>query len=144
MILNGLWLFVLGCLAVPNLILAKRPDAKQILDKITPYQGWIGLVSAVFGIIRIPGFFSSFGQLSHGVKGIILFLLGAAFVVTQILLGFILGIGVIKSFVKDPTAQGKLDNALAKVLPYQATLGLIAIFDGIACVIVGLVPSLLF
>jgi hypothetical protein len=141
--IDGLWLFVLGCLAVPSLILSKRPDAKQVLDKITPYQGWIGLVSAVWGIFRIPHLLSSFSLFKLGVKGIIMFAIIAAFVITQTVLGFILGVGVIKTFVKDPQAQGKIDGVLAKVLPYQTTLGLVALIDGIALIIVTLVPSII-
>src|SRR5258708_2008351 len=105
-IINGLWLFVLGALAVPALILSKRPDAKQILDKITPYQGWIGLISAIYGLVRIPQLISSLSYLKH-LGGIVAFVIFAAFVVTMIVLGFILGIGILKSFVKDANAQAK-------------------------------------
>jgi len=126
----GLTLFVLGCLAVPNLIISKQPNAKQILDKIVPFQGWIGVVGAIIGIVHIPSLLSSLRFLGHGLS-LIGFLLAAVAVVTLIVLGFILGIGIIKSFVKDATAQAKLDAALAKVTPYQVTLGIIGIVDGI-------------
>ncbi len=127
---DGLWLLILGVLAVPNLVLSKQPDAKKVLDKITPYQGWIGLISGIYGIIRIPYLFSGLSLFKLGLRGILLYAILAVFVVTQTLLGFILGVGVLKTFVKDPTAQGKLDQTLAKIIPYQATLGLLAIADG--------------
>src|ERR1041385_5563487 len=122
--IDGLILLLVGCLAVPNLVLAKQPNAKQILDKIVPFQGWIGVVAAIWGIIRIPSLLSSLSLLGYGVRGILWFVICAADVVCLIVLGFILGIGIIKSFVKDATAQAKLDAALAKVTPYQFKLGI--------------------
>lgn len=144
MLVDGIWLMLLGVLAVPNLILSKRPDAKQVLDKLAPYQGWIGAVSAIWGLFRIISLLRSFALLKLGVGGIIAFVVYAVFVVTQIVLGFILGIGVMKSFVKDANAQAKMDNLLSKVLPFQVTLGLAAIIDGIALLVIGIKPDILF
>ena len=137
-IIDGLWIFVLGALAVPNLILAKRPDAKQLLDKIAPYQGWIGLISALWGLISIPHLIGALTWLRSG-RGLIAFIFLAVFVVTQTLLGFVLGIGVIKHFIKDASAQAKMDEVLAKILPYQATLGLLAMADGILIVVLSII-----
>src|SRR5262245_55496391 len=135
MLFDGLVLLVLGCLAVPALVIAKQPNAKQILDKIVPFQGWIGVIAGIIGIVRSPSIPSALSLLGLGVRGILWFLIYAVDDVVLIVLGFILGIGVIKSFVKDPTAQGKLDAALAKVTPYQTTLGLIGIITGIVVVV---------
>ena len=33
-----------GILAASSLIIAKKPNAKELIDKLTPYQGWIGLI----------------------------------------------------------------------------------------------------
>ena len=32
-----------GLLGAANLIVAKKPNAKELIDKLTPYQGWIGV-----------------------------------------------------------------------------------------------------
>ncbi|MEO0814681.1 MAG: hypothetical protein AAFY60_17600, partial [Myxococcota bacterium] len=45
----GIWLAVLGALAVPSLVL-RREEMKPVLDSLTPYQGWIGAVSALWGL----------------------------------------------------------------------------------------------
>jgi hypothetical protein len=37
---TGLWLALLGILAAPNLIISKKPEAKEIIAKLAPYQGW--------------------------------------------------------------------------------------------------------
>jgi hypothetical protein len=134
-IANGLWIFLLGALAVPNIILSRRPDARRILDKITPYQGWIGLISAVWGILQIIALINALTWLRLGVRGLLEFILFAAFVVTQMSLGFILGIGVIKHFIKDVKAQAKMDEVLARIIPYQAKLGVVAMLAGIAIIV---------
>lgn len=35
----GITLILLSILAVPSLLLSKRPDARELLEKIEPYQG---------------------------------------------------------------------------------------------------------
>src|SRR5215212_2771646 len=101
MIFDGLILMLLGVLAVPGLIIAKRPDAKQIIDKIAPYQGWIGAVLALWGVFRLISWFGMFRYLGFGVRGLIFFVIYTVFVFVSIALGFMLGVGVIKTFVKD-------------------------------------------
>jgi len=48
-----------------------------------------------------------------------------------LLLGFLLGLGVLKTFVKDAKAHAKADELMAKLAPYQGTLGLVAIGLGV-------------
>ncbi len=124
----GIWLAVLGVLAVPSLILSRRPDAAAVLGKITPYQGWMGAVSALWGVWGIISSVLTLGWLAHwpilwGVQLLVSLLLAG--------LGLILGIGVMKTFIKDPTAQAKMDQTLAKIAPFQGTMGILAIVLGI-------------
>jgi hypothetical protein len=129
--LNGLLLIVLGVLAVPNLILAKRPDAKKVLDKITPFQGWIGIAAFVWGVwLVISWLLPSFSFLGAGVRGIIWFVLIAATIACYLGLGALLGIGVAKTFVKDPNAQVKMDQMVARLAPKQGSLGILALILG--------------
>lgn len=130
MLIDALALMLLGVLAVPGLIIAKRPDAKKIIDKIAPYQGWIGAIIAVWGVVRLFSWLSMFGLLSLGVGGILRWVFYTAYVFLSIALGFMLGIGVIKSFVKNPQAQAKMDEMLARLAPKQGILGLLAIGVG--------------
>jgi hypothetical protein len=138
MIIDGLLLMFLGVLAVPGLIIAKRPDAKRIIDKIAPYQGWIGAILALWGVFRLIQWFGMFGLLGGGVRGIMVWIFYTTFVFTMISLGFMLGIGVIKSFVKDANAQARMDEVLAKLAPKQGVLGLAAIITGGIIIVVGL------
>ena len=131
---NGIWLMLLGVLAVPSLIIAKKPNAKELIAKITPYQGWIGAVSALWGVWGIIGAILNLGWLSTWP---IYWVTWLADSVLQFALGLILGIGVLKTFIKNPQAQAKMDETLAKLSPKQGMLGLAAIGMGIWMIISG-------
>ena len=134
--LSALWLILLGVLAVPSLILSKKPNAKEMLDKLAPYQGWIGAVSALWGVwgiisfLRTMGFWTSFWPIMGYTT------LAASIV--QLILGFMLGIGVMKTFVKNEAAQKKMDDTLAKMAPKQGLFGIVAIALGGWMIIVSL------
>jgi hypothetical protein len=124
----GVWLVVLGILGASNLIIAKRPDAKDMIAKIAPIQGWIGALSALGGAWDIV---SCVLNLTWMTAAPIHWFTWLAVGAIQLVLGFILGIGVLKTFIKDPKAHEKMDATLKKLSPYQGTLGLIAIGLGI-------------
>ncbi len=125
----GVWLFVLGVLGAANLIIAKKPDAKELIGKISPYQGWIGFVSMWWGLWGIISSVLYIGTwLKHYPVWWITYLAAA---VIQILLGSLLGVGTFKSFVKQEDAVKKVDQLVEKMSPYQGTLGLIAMGLGL-------------
>jgi hypothetical protein len=121
----GIWLALLGVLAVPNLVLAKKPDAKELLAKITPYQGWIGAFSCVGGLYSLV--FNSLLNLGLMSVSFRWWLTITAGSLLQVALGLILGIGTMKMFIKNPEAQARMDETLAKIAPHQGRLGLAAI-----------------
>ncbi len=123
-------LILLGILSVPSLILAKKPDAKELLDKITPYQGWIGVVFAFWGIWGIISCVLNLGLLSSAPLAWILWFVT---VVTTAVLGFILGYGLIMKYLlsKNETAKEKGEQLLAKLTPLQGKFGIVAIVLGI-------------
>lgn len=132
--INGIWLALLGALAVPSLILAKRPDAKQLLGKLAPYQGWMGAVSCLWGVWGIISSVLNIGWLTSYP------IYWATYLADSVLLaglGLILGIGVMKTFIKDAKAQQKLDQTLAKVAPHQGRLGIAGIGVGVWMVVAG-------
>lgn len=124
---HGIWLALLGVLAVPNLVLSKRPDAKDLLAKITPYQGWIGFASAFWGLWLLLTIVLHLGAYMHVPVAMLILVADGAL---QASLGFILGVGVMKTFIKDPTAQAKMDETLARLAPHQGRLGLAAVILG--------------
>lgn len=126
----GITLILLGIIAVPSLLLSKKPDAKVLIDKVTPYQGWVGLVFCFWGIWGII-------QAIIGIKGLTTFPIWWITWITcstlEALLGFILGYGLISKFVlsKSEEAKKRGSELLAKLAPIQGTLGMAAVAVGI-------------
>ena len=125
---NGIWLAVLGILGASSLIIARRPDAAQMIAKLAPYQGWIGAVSALWGVW---GVISCVLNIAWMTSFPIYWFTWLADSVLQALLGLLPGVGVLKTFIKDPTAGQKMDETITKIAPFQGTLGLAAIGLGI-------------
>lgn len=123
-LMNGLWLAVLGVLGASSLIIAKKPDARELIGKLAPYQGWIGAVSALWGVWGIISSVLRIGWLSSWPIYWVTFLADSGL---QLALGLLLGVGVLKTFIKDPTANAKMDQTITKLAPYQGMLGIVAI-----------------
>lgn len=62
--------------------------------------------------------------------------------VLQFALGLLLGVGVLKTFIKSREASEKMDQTIAKLAPYQGTLGLAAIGLGVWMVVAGFLFTL--
>ncbi len=133
----GIQLMILGILAVPSLLLSRKPDAKELLDKIVPYQGWIGALFCLGGVWSIIQCILCIGWISHWPVNWALWLLVS---LVQSALGFILGYGLIAKYVlsKNPTSAAKGEQLLAKLTPLQGKLGIAAIILGLIYVVVSL------
>ncbi len=128
--INGITLIILGLLAVPSLLLSKKPNAKELFDKITPYQGWIGVVFAIWGLWGIISCILGIGLLATWPM---LWITSLLVSVVEFGLGFILGYGLIQKYVLSKNEKGAEagEKLLAKLMPLQGTLGIIAIILGI-------------
>jgi hypothetical protein len=135
-IFYGLWLVVLGALAAPSLVIARRPEAKDLIAKIAPYQGWIGAVSALGGAWGIIQSILNLGWLSHWP---VWWATYAASEFLQFALGLLLGVNVLKSFIKNAQANEKMDQTIAKLAPFQGRLGVGAIGLGIWMIVASFV-----
>ena len=132
----GIWLVLLGVLAAPSIILSKRPDAAQALAKIAPYQGWFGAVSTLWGVWGIISLLLNMKMIQHAS---ITWFTSLAVSALTAALGLLLGVGVLKSFIKDATAQAKMDETIARLAPKQGLMGLVAIGLGIWGILAGII-----
>ena len=117
-------LLVLGVVCASNLIIARKPDAKELIAKVAPYQGWIGAISALWGAWWLINWILNVGVMMTWP------ILGITWLANSILLlglGLLCGIGVLKTFIKAPAAAEKLDLTVAKLAPFQGMLGLVGI-----------------
>ncbi len=126
----GITLIILGLLAVPSLLLSKKPNAKELFDKIAPYQGWIGVVFAFWGVW---GIISAVLNITWLTAAPIYWVSWLAVSIIEAALGFILGYGLIAKHALSKNAQAaqKGEELLAKLTPLQGKLGIIAIVLGI-------------
>jgi len=129
----GIALIVLGVLSAASLIIAKKPNAADLINKITPFQGWIGIFACLWGIWGIIWAIISIGSLGLGLFWVIWWLTSMLGSILLAVLGFILGYGLITkyAFGKNEEAKTKGDAILAKLAPLQGTLGIVAIIVGV-------------
>ncbi len=135
----GICLIILSVMAVPSLLLSKKPDAKETLDKLAPYQGWVGIIFCFAGIWGIITSFLNIGWLTHFPIWWVTLLAGS---IVQAGLGFILGYPLINKYLfsKSDDAKEKGEQLLAKLAPIQGKLGILGIIVGVWMI----VASILF
>ena len=137
MLINGITLIILSLIAVPSLILAKKPNAQELLDKVAPFQGWIGVAFCVWGIWGLIQMIMLLGWLGAGFYGIINWATWFLYAVVATTLGFILGYSLIVKYVlgKNEKAKEKGAQVLAKLVPLQGKLGILGLIVGAWCII---------
>ena len=125
----GITLVLLSIIAVPSLLLSKKPNAKELLEKIEPYQGWIGLVFCVWGGWGIISAVLNLGWLTTLPVWWITLLAGS---IVEAGLGFLLGFGQInKIFLgKNEAAKEKAALIREKIAPMQGKLGVLGLIVG--------------
>ncbi len=125
----GITLILLSIIAVPSLILSKKPNAKELLAKVEPYQGWIGLVFCFWGAWGIITAILNLGWLTSAPIWWITLLAGN---IVSATLGFMLGFGLINKLVlaKSEEAQEKAEQLREKIAPKQGKLGVLGLIVG--------------
>lgn len=115
-----------GILAAATLIVSKKPDAKGLIDKLTPYQALIGVGLMAVSLIN---FLRMLGSISIILRYATLF--GVAFlsmVGAGFLLGALFGMPQIAKWIPgESSAEQKALELSRKVAPYQVLLGLISL-----------------
>jgi len=129
----GITLVLLSILAVPSLLLAKKPNAQELLEKIEPYQGWIGLIFCIAGVWGIISSILNIGWLT--TAPIWWGTLGGSII--QATLGFMLGFSTINKFFlqNNEMAIKKAAELRANIAPKQGKLGIVGIVIGIWMII---------
>jgi len=125
--INALVLIAGGILAVSSLIVAKKPDAQKLIDKLVPYQAIIGVALLVLGIINLIRGLGN--HLIDILRIVPLFgLTYLAMCVTSILLGFMFGMPQIAKWLpgEGPTEQKGMELS-RKLAPYQILIGLVGL-----------------
>ncbi|HJU54262.1 MAG TPA: hypothetical protein VJ715_06815 [Pyrinomonadaceae bacterium] len=130
-LLFALLLIVAGVLGAAALIIKNKPDARELIAKIVPFQGIIGIVLLIFSVIwliqilQVLGFILRFSTF-NGLLLLLTILVGLG-------LGFLLGYGLINQYVLSKNAGAAASGAgvQAKLATYQGPLGIAAIVLGL-------------
>ena len=125
--INAFVFIVGGILAVSGLIVAKKPDAKELIDKLVPYQAIIGIALLALGIVNLVRWLGNhvFTLLSVAP---LFGLTVLAMIFTSILLGFMFGMPQIAKWLPgEGGAEQKGMELSKKLAPYQVIIGLIGL-----------------
>jgi|TARA_B110000879_G_C11178127_1_gene517072 hypothetical protein len=120
-----------GLIAASSLIVSKKPNAKELLDKLTPYQGWIGVVLAFWGLWGTIQLVLNIGSIG------LVWIIALAVCVVEFIVGFLLGYGLISKYLleKNETAKAKGQELRLKLTKYQIPAGVILLILGIVSLI---------
>lgn len=125
----GISLIFLSIIAVPSLLLSKKPNANELLERIEQYQGWIGLVFCFWGLWGIISALLNMGWLSTAPIWWVTFLVGN---LISAGLGFLLSSSLINKLLlsKNEAAKAKAAELREKIAPSQGKLGIVGIGVG--------------
>lgn len=125
-----------GVLAASALIVAKKPDARQLIDKIAPYQATLGIILLVWGAYNLfvhVGFSMISLLLKIWPLGGIAILGG---LVSAILLGIMFGMPMVAKMSAGGAAKG--EQIAKKLAPFQTLIGIVAIVCGLLILLIQL------
>ncbi len=127
--LGGLITIAGGLIAASALITKFVPNSDQLLDRLTPYTGWIGAVMFGWGVWETISAVTGLSLLSTAPLTWVFWLCVA---LADLLVGFLLGFGLITKYALSRNAQAMERGQLirARLVPFQALLGVFAIVMG--------------
>ena len=127
----SIFLIILGALAVYPAMVQTWPATKKALDFLAPYQGILGIVGVVWGVIWGLHLLAVAGMMMRFIP--IVWLVSLAGAVVAILLGILLGYTLIDQYALRNNAQFQQRGEAfrAKLMVRQGFLGWLAIVLGI-------------
>ena len=114
---------ILGC---AGLIVAKKPDAKELIGKLQPFQAAIGVALLVFGVLNLLDAIRFLSLMSLIPVTVIM---AFAAVLSAIVLGIMFGMPMIAKLSASGAAKG--EELGKKLAPYQTLVGIVAIVTGL-------------
>jgi hypothetical protein len=125
-------LIVAGVIAASSVIISKLPQAKDLIDKLAPIQGFLGIGLLVVGVIKVIWLIDKMNLLTANGFPTLWMLSIVAGITCAVLLGFFLGMPLIAKWIPgESPAEQKAMDMQKKIVPYQALLGGIAIVAAI-------------
>ena len=125
-----------GILAAASLVAKARANAQELIDKLVPYQGWIGGCMFFWGVWETFEAVTSIGRI--GEMGVLPFVFLVLIAVADLLVGFLLAFGLITKYALrgNQAAIEKGQMLRSKLATAQIPLGILAIVMGMAYAVV--------
>lgn len=133
--LNGAFLIVLGALCIPGAIAKRSPNAKELLDKVVPFQGIIGFVSFLWGVWTLISALLNLGWITYFPVRFITWVAVACILVCG---GALLGWGMIqKHLLKNApdNVKASAEKSFERLLAFQPKIGFVAILLGVWAIV---------
>jgi len=130
----GVLTIIGGILAASGYIISKKPNAKEIIDKLTPYRVGIGVVMFIIGVLLV---LKTFLNLGNNTITPVSWLLSGLMGLTNLGIGFLLGYDLISEHLlkQNIKAEEKGMTLHKKLIIYQSKMGLAAIAIGILSIL---------
>lgn len=119
-----------GILAAASFFIARKPNAKELIDKITPYQGWIGVILFIWGVWQTISVILNLGWIS---TALLFWIIWAVVAFSNLFVGFLLGFGLISKYAlsKNEEAMAKGQKIRLKLMKFQIPIGFVSIAVGL-------------
>jgi len=129
-LITGLVLVALGVLAAASSIVARRPDAQIYIDKLVPYQGWLGFIACLWGVWIIISAIINLNWFSYVPVWWLTYLATGALIAA---LGLLLGYALLTKFILSHNAEAvrRGEQVRLSIVPYQVMLGYAAVILGL-------------
>jgi len=122
-----------GLLTASALIVARKPNAQAIFDRVRPYQALFGVGVFAMGVFWFIRWLPNLSLSLSTLPGMIVL----GMIVMNILLGFMLGFSVLSGWLaRNDSAKEKSDALVAKLTTAQIPLGVGAVALGVASFVV--------
>jgi hypothetical protein len=119
---NVIMLLILGVLGASSVIIKKRPEAKDLIDKLSKISGYVGVLAVLWGVYDVIQLLTHLGMFKYGIWGIISWVTLLAVTAVFLGLGFIFGYGLAAAYMSEE-AKAKMADLRQKLVGYQIPLG---------------------
>lgn len=129
--ITSIILILCGCFACYHQIAAKKPGAAQLLDKIAPYKGYLGLITLVVGLAGLVNLAMSIPAMN------LIWVISFCLTMCATALGFLLSYELLHKHLLqgNPNTDAKTAELHAKLIGKQVFLGYIGIAMGLFSIV---------
>jgi hypothetical protein len=119
-VLNLILLVLLGLLGIASWLKTRQPNLNAQLGKIEAFEGWIGLVGLIWGVVMLVQWLTFLGVFAIApVRALI----GLASLLVVIALSLILGLPQLRTLMGSNDLTNKLADLTGKLAPFKMGLG---------------------